>query len=318
MSKKYALLWLLAVGAILPLLGEDTLQPVIACPLNQPKQPKGRVAICMMFQNEQRFLREWLCYHKAIGVNHFYLYDNASDNDCLQILEPYVQRGEVELYYFPEKSHDVAEHNNLQKKAYNHALKRAKGHYRWLAAIDADEFICLTRRGHLPRFLKDYRYAAGLALNWVMYGSAGIRELEPAELQIERLNRRAPQAWGEHFLVKSIVKVKDVQEMGIHVPKYKMGRKAVFANHQRFSHTPLFSLPPIEDIRINHYWWRDESYFQNVKLARRSGWLSNYTAQEIQERRELYNSVEDGSMRHLIGKVKRQLKKDQRLRRRLT
>ena len=38
-------------------------------------------SICAIFKDEARFLREWLEYHRLIGIEHFYLYNNFSTDD---------------------------------------------------------------------------------------------------------------------------------------------------------------------------------------------------------------------------------------------
>ena len=42
------------------------------------KQPEKKyfLAICAIFKNEGKFLKEWLNYYLLAGVEHFYLYNN--------------------------------------------------------------------------------------------------------------------------------------------------------------------------------------------------------------------------------------------------
>ena len=37
---------------------------------------KYHIGICSIFKNEAPFLKEFIVYHKMIGVDHFYLYNN--------------------------------------------------------------------------------------------------------------------------------------------------------------------------------------------------------------------------------------------------
>ena len=59
------------------------------------KQPpkKHFLSVCAIFKNEGRFLREWLNYYLLAGVDHFYLYNNFSDDDYAAVLKPYVDKG---------------------------------------------------------------------------------------------------------------------------------------------------------------------------------------------------------------------------------
>ena len=58
---------------------------------------KYRVSLCLIFKNEAPFLKEWLDYHLTVGVEHFYLYNNSSDDDFKRVLEPYIKKGTVAL-----------------------------------------------------------------------------------------------------------------------------------------------------------------------------------------------------------------------------
>ena len=284
-------------------------QPIVSSVFNRSDHRNGYVAITMMFQNEGRFLREWIEYHKAIGVSHFYLYNNASDDNYLEILMPYILSGRVELFDLLEKSINVNEHNGFQKDAYNHALNLAKGRNEWLAIIDSDEFICMPKHNDLKKFLKSYKYARGIVMHWVMYGSSGIQELGPSDLQIEHLVYRALADPSEHTLYKSMVRPEYVTFANIHHCLYRKDSVVVYGNHERVSRNHKFSKLPIDDIRINHYWWRDEKFFNEVKRPRRREWESGYSDADVDALRNHYNQVYDPSMLPLVEKVKAALSK---------
>jgi len=63
---------------------------------------KYRISLCLIFKNEAPFLKEWLDYHLSIGIDHFYLYNNNSDDDYMDIVKPYVDKGIVTLIEWPE------------------------------------------------------------------------------------------------------------------------------------------------------------------------------------------------------------------------
>jgi hypothetical protein len=45
-----------------------------------------KLAVCAMFHNERRYLAEWVLYHWVLGFQHFYLYDNESDDSPGDVL----------------------------------------------------------------------------------------------------------------------------------------------------------------------------------------------------------------------------------------
>ena len=54
------------------------------------RKMKYQVSLCLIFKNEAPFLKEWLDYHLTIGVSHFYLYNNNSDDNYLDVIKPYI------------------------------------------------------------------------------------------------------------------------------------------------------------------------------------------------------------------------------------
>ena len=66
------------------------------------RKMKYRISLCLIFKNEAPFLKEWLDYHLAIGIDHFYLYNNNSDDNYMVIVKPYVDKGIVTLIEWPE------------------------------------------------------------------------------------------------------------------------------------------------------------------------------------------------------------------------
>ena len=114
---------------------------------NRPKaladvQPEHYLSVAACVKNEGRYLREWIEYHLWAGVEHFYIYDNGSTDNTKDVLEPYLQRGIVTRHYWvgkPSSKNQIA--------MYNDAVVRYKHCTRWLAIIDADEFITLSEEG---------------------------------------------------------------------------------------------------------------------------------------------------------------------------
>ena len=49
-------------------------------------------SICMNFKDEAIYLKDWVEYHLSIGVDHFYLYNNESSDNFLEILKTHPLR----------------------------------------------------------------------------------------------------------------------------------------------------------------------------------------------------------------------------------
>ena len=111
---------------------------VVHIPEPQHKNSQeGKVAIVAIYRNESADIEEWIDYHRLIGVEKFFLYDNETTDDTNLKLRRYVQSGHVEIMPWPHFMRDT----NTQAAAYAHAIARLAGRFQWLGMIDIDEFL---------------------------------------------------------------------------------------------------------------------------------------------------------------------------------
>lgn len=137
-----------------------------------PRGPReGSIAIVAIYRNEAHYIEEWIAYHRLIGVEKFFLYDNDTTDDTNARLRPHVESGLVEIMPWPH----FLSHTNTQAAAYAHAISRLAGRYDWLSMIDIDEFLVPVRGERLPEILKDYAAFPSVLLHWYMFGPSGHR-----------------------------------------------------------------------------------------------------------------------------------------------
>lgn len=284
--------------------------PIVNCALNRADKRKCEVAICAMFRDEGNYLKEWIEYHRMLGVKHFYLYNNCSQDNFWEILQSYVKKGIVELFDVPFDSSPFQDgaktHNFVQVCCYTHAINLAKKNNKWLAIIDNDEFICPVVDSSIPEALQRYAYAGGVVLFWQIYGTSNVWDLQPGELMIEKLLYKGPNDSGVGQF-KSIVKPEYVEEcMDPHWTKTKK-RPLMYPNHVQFRHSPGFKTLPVDVIRINHYTYRTQSFYETVKKPRRALWGFNPTPEYDQQLLNYYNSESDPVMLRFVSELKKRM-----------
>ncbi|MEI8125426.1 MAG: glycosyltransferase family 92 protein [Parachlamydiaceae bacterium] len=230
------------------------------------------LSVTAIFRDEAPYLREWIEYHKLLGVEHFYLYNNLSQDKCHEVLAPYVKNGEVDLIEWPMAPHSWSEWDGIQIAAYKDALERAKKRTAWLAIIDIDEFLVPIKHKNLKDFLSDYKKQqdiGGVCLGWVFFGTSNVEKIPDDRLLIETLVLNGgPAAGGNASAIwnqgayKSIVRPTCVSGISSpHYCSYKTGRHHIMAG--------------FEVGQINHYWTRDLYYLENYKIPRREEWGQN-------------------------------------------
>ena len=124
-----------------------------------------KLSIVACFKNEAPYMKEWIEYHRLMGFDHFYLYNNNSDDDYQDVLHPYVEAGVVTLTDWPQVP--------VQLAAYEDFYARFRHETQWVSFIDLDEFFCPLRDTNMIEWLdKRSNYPLHMVY-WQMFGTSG-------------------------------------------------------------------------------------------------------------------------------------------------
>jgi hypothetical protein len=247
---------------------------------NRASEPEVYLAACLMYRNEADHLAEWIEFHKLVGVERFFLYDNESDDHHLEVVAPYLEEGTAVRHAWPGPTSTRIEVSTLQARAYDHCISAHRAEARWIAFIDADEFLFSPTGRPVSEILADYERWPGVVVNWAPFGMSGHAtrapglvienytgrfEGEPAELRRMGMPARASQVF------KSIVDPAAVLHCeNLHAWQYARGA-AVDEHGYPVSSKRIFTKSTsYERIRINHYFARSEADVR-AKYAIRSG-----------------------------------------------
>lgn len=207
-------------------------------------QPTYYLSICAIAKNEGLYFEEWIEWHRKMGVEKFYIYDNESTDCTKEVLTPYIKSGLVDYTYFPGCKRQLA--------AYDDCFERHRLETRWLAVIDLDEFIVPVKDRNIPDFLHRMEKFAVVEINWLVYGSGGAKTRKPGGV----MERFRWHSLPDHLLnrhVKSIVDPRRVCTMvGCHEAARLSGCAA--DSHGVPLKKNFRDRQPQQDvIRINHY-----------------------------------------------------------------
>lgn len=240
------------------------------------------LSVLAIFQNEDRFLKEWIDYYRVLGADHFYLYNHLSTDNFREVLHPYIAAGLVDLFEwpFPSQEGKEADWTRIQSAAYLEGLRRAEGQSKWVAIVDTDEFLLPMEHKDLKAFIKDYENCSGLLVNWQVFGTSHVARIPDNKLMIESLLLQSSPDAEVNTYCKSIVRPEAVRTcMDPHTVVYYPWTFAVDADQCVFPWQYHKSKPvKIDKIRVNHYWSRDEEFFYKNKLARYKNWGSQREA----------------------------------------
>ncbi len=139
-----------------------------------------KTLICCIGKNENRYVREYVEWHKRIGVSHIRIYDNNDINGehFEDVIGNYVREGYVDIVDYRGKV-------NCQLDAYNECYSTIGSQYDWVLFIDCgDEYLHLTSHNSVGEFLSEKMFENYdmIHLNLMTFGDCGKTKYEDIPL----------------------------------------------------------------------------------------------------------------------------------------
>lgn len=270
---------------------------------------KYDLTICTIFQNEAPYFKEWIEFHKLQGVQHFYLYNNNSNDDYLDALAPYINNNEVTLVEWPYtyQEGDHAHWIRIQSSANMDCITNFGEETAWLASIDVDEFLYCPNGDTLTNFLQGYLDFAAVCVNWVKFGTSHIYDIPSDKLMIELLTLCTNKKDPHNRFIKSIVQPQYVIDCkSAHYFIYKDEMFPVDTNKTRIAKpkTNFSQSILLDKARINHYWTRTEKYFKETKIPSRQKRRSHHQFEKLLLDAEKCNEFQDTTILQFADRLR--------------
>ncbi len=226
------------------------------------------LAFVLIAKNEAPYIEEWLNFHHKHGVSHFIIYDNESEDKFHEVLKPYIEAGLV--------TYRLLRGRVRQIDAYNMALHDYGRKFKYMAVIDADEFMFVRKNiyegGHnllafVDGFMKAHPNAGGLGVNWCIFGSNGhISKPKGGVLENYTRSAKNDKSLRDHHVIKTVFDpAKTMSFISDHFPIYRIGfnnldetGRIIYGTHSQEVQCDM--------IRINHYFTKSKEEF----IAKRS------------------------------------------------
>jgi len=264
---------------------------------------KHRLVIAAIFKNENPYLREWIEFHRLIGVDHFYLYDNDGGEDARALLSPYEEAGVVTRHdwtHLDGTRHDRPTRFGGRDKnhmAFAHAAKHYRKACRWMLKIDIDEFLVPLEGDSIPPLLEPFAAAGvkGIQVPRVNFGHSGHRTRPPGLLIESYLEREAEIS--DHKDIAHAPYLSDNDRMNsAHRWGYRIGTRARLVRHR-----------DVGDIRIHHYYTKslEECLDRQNMMKTRPTSETEWEAQNAH-----LNAVHDDTMLRFAGALRDRLERD--------
>jgi hypothetical protein len=288
-----------------------------------PTEENYFLSIVAIFKGENHYLLEWLEFHRLMGVEHFFLYDNGLEESSADLLAPYVQKGIVTHVQFPhrpglkDKSNKIGT-LTLQQLAYGDCLIRFRRHLQYLIQLDIDEFIFPISqemdsvKGVLQTLNK--AHIKGIETDWKIFGSNN-HDSRPPGLVTENYTKTTNQLTDLKLTnVKSIGNVDFIstkyQFSNVHRFIYRFSIidifKRLFIGYPRVVHEKNAD----QLFQLNHYKMKSKEDYLNKRVVYSESWLADHNfEQEFENYNSKLNDIEDHNILRFIPELKSRLTK---------
>jgi GR25 family glycosyltransferase involved in LPS biosynthesis/predicted O-methyltransferase YrrM len=211
---------------------------------------KDNLSIMAIFKNETMNLRVWIEHYLWQGVEHFYLIDNDSTDNPLDILQEYIDKGIITYYFKPEK-HQQSQHYRCVFDSEN-----IKEKTNWLCICDLDEFFFGTEKKLIDTLI-DFNNYDVIYTNSFFYGSDNLID-HPTDIRTAIVHRQEDMKNGIKYIFKTSC-INDSSEIWIH-----------WLVHPGSLQKKILTTETTDNkkIRLNHYHIQSFEYFKNIKMTR--------------------------------------------------
>lgn len=269
-----------------------------------------KVSVCAIFKNEAPYLKEWIEFNHIVGVDHFFLYNNNSEDNYEEVVEPYVKSGLVTLVQWPK--------NQAQMECYNDCISKYSKMTQWLGFIDIDEFVIPIEKNNIYDILQPFEKNRGsVKIYWKMFGTSGLLERDLDTLVTEEFTVSWPKYYtvgkcfyntnfefdGSYSGNKCLHHLLWTKYKGVNIPPVNVQDKVCFDNFN-------CAKGNIHSMQLNHYFTKSFKEYGMKKAKGDVYFEINPHDEEYFYLHEMENTAADYSAYKFLIKLKLLMKKN--------
>lgn len=239
-----------------------------------------KLAIGALFKNESHSIKEWIQHYLSRGVEHFYLIDDSSNDNYLQEIQEYINKGIISLFITKWDRY-----LGRQKDMYNHYLLPKLIDTEWLLIVDLDEYMWAPDSILLTKTLDEAKHIGQIQVEHTIYGSNG--------------HIKQPQKIVESFTKRSAVHPTQIPGNRKYFVNSLFGFSSLNTHHATFinkeDEEKRFLLLDKSYYILNHYNSQSKEFWLSVKCTR--GDSDQYRIRSEDDFKEVdLNDIEDTSL----------------------
>jgi hypothetical protein len=242
---------------------------------------KYYLSVCAIFRNEQHSILEWIKHYLIRGVDHFYLFDDESNDKSLEKIKPYVESGIITLFTEYNWGRYLGRQRAIYTQFFLPIVNRKET--KWLLVVDMDEYVWSETHPKITDFLNLFNDLAQIQVRDTLFGSNGYIE-QPESLI--------------HYFTKRTAEIPTLDGCTKYFVNSDYNFTSLNIHHATFEDVSLektvFKIFFNPYLILNHYKFQSYDFWKNVKCTRGDG--DHYLVRKPEEFEildEKLNEVED-------------------------
>ena len=218
-----------------------------------------------MFKNESSILKSWFDHYINEGVDHFYILDNGSEDNYMDVIKPYMEKITLLKNNLTQKDFkklnfpiDFGKQDYLLDMSFVDVVKKET---EYIFVCDIDEYLYTkTSFTTLKTFLKSNPIEYGINIRWKLFGVISKTipiNLKDINVRQELVCKNTNNCNGKGY-TKCLSNTKKLDKILVH--------ESLFDDNYN---TQIMSFE--HELQLNHYKLISEDYFKNVKSERGGG-----------------------------------------------
>jgi hypothetical protein len=226
-------------------------------------EQKYYLSVGAIFKNESHSIKEWIRHYLHHGVEHFYLINDNSSDNFMEIIQEYIDKNIITLFNDNEPYY-----LGRQRNLYNRHILPLVKETKWLLIVDLDEYVWSKNDIDLTKILKNCEFFSQIQINENLFGSNG--HITQPKFIVKSFTKRRKFLEDESVKIKYFINTSyEFTSLNIH--------HATFLNESD-KKTPEGNTRFIQVYReyicFNHYNCQSLEFWKNVKCTR--GDCDNY------------------------------------------
>jgi hypothetical protein len=230
------------------------------------------LSVGAVFRNESDSIQEWIEHYLFHGAEHFYLINDDSTDNSVEVLQPYVDAGIVTLF-----QSTWGRYLGRQRDVYTHYILPHLSETKWLLMVDLDEYMWSPMDVNLCEILAHCGHLGQIQVRDTLFGSNG--HIEQPRGIVQNFTRCTTKRQCLKYFVNSEY---EFTYLNVH--------HATFAN--KANEIDKFIILGDEYLILNHYSCQSRNFWRDVKCTRNDG--DNYRTRTMEDFDVIdVNEVED-------------------------